>query len=294
MEKLKVAILGTGNIGSDLLAKVMRSKYLECALFVGQNNDSEGMKKAQALGIKTSDQSIGAIEQNPGCCSIVFDATSAPAHMKHAPILERLGKFTLDLTPAKTGKMCIPILNLEQCLGCSDVNMVSCGGQSSIPVAYALAQSCPKVGYIELATSIASKSAGPGTRINLDEYIETTRKGIEVFTGVKRAKAILNLNPAVPPIDMHNTLYMEMDNKPDMETIRKNVVEMIGRMQKFTPGIKLVAGPVWEEGRVTVITDIVGAGDFLPRYAGNLDIMTCAAVAVAEEYAKKAASEKGQ
>ncbi len=287
MKKIPVAILGTGNIGSDLLAKVMRSPYLECALFAGRSPDSKGIARANGMGIRTSAESVNAILKDPGCCEIVLDATNAESHIQHAKALAQLNKFVLDLTPSKIGFMCIPVLNLETALEHQDVNLVSCGGQSSIPLTYALMRSCPHVEYIELVTSIASKSAGPGTRINIDEYVEATRKGIEAFTGVKQAKAILNLNPAEPPIDMHNTLYMEIGEEPDMAPIKVNILDMIGKMKKYTPGVKLIAGPVWENGRVTVITDIVGAGDFLPKYAGNLDIMTCAAVAVAEEYSKK-------
>ncbi|MCX6770020.1 MAG: acetaldehyde dehydrogenase (acetylating) [Candidatus Micrarchaeota archaeon] len=287
MEKVKVAILGTGNIGTDLLVKVMRSSHLECSLFAGRSKDSQGIARAREMGISTSTDSVDAILRDPGCCDIVFDSTNAESHLKHALVLGKLGKFMLDLTPSKLGFMCVPILNLKESLSHQDINLITCGGQSSIPFAHALMVSCPKTEYIELASSIASKSAGPSTRINIDEYVLATRKGIEHFTGVKRAKAMLNLNPAEPPINMHNTLYMETKDEPDIGTIRKNVLAVVEQMKRYTPGVHIVAGPVYEEGRVTLITSVIGAGDFLPKYAGNLDIMTCAAVAVAEEYAKR-------
>ena len=287
MEKVKVAIIGTGNIGSDLLAKVMRSKHLECSLFAGRSSDSKGIARAREMGINTSTDSVDAILRDPSCCDIVFDSTTAESHARHAPPLIKLNKYILDLTPSKMGFMCVPLLNLEEALDHRDINLISCGGQSSIPIAHAFMKSCPETEYIELASSISSKSAGPGTRINIDEYVWSTKKGIEQFTKVKRAKVMLSLNPAEPPINMHNTLYMETKNEPDVGTIRKNILEVIEKMKKYTPGVHVVAGPVYEEGRVTVITSVVGAGDFLPKYAGNLDIMTCAAVVVAEECAKK-------
>lgn len=292
MEKTKVAIIGTGNIGSDLLAKVMRSKFLECSLFAGRSADSKGIARARGMGINTSTESLDAILKNPGCCDIVFDSTNAESHAKHAPALLKLEKFVLDLTPSKMGFMCVPILNLEEALKHRDINLISCGGQSVIPIAHSLMQTCPKTEYIELASAISSKSAGPGTRINIDEYVQTTRRGIEHFTGVKRAKVVLNLNPAEPPINMHNTLYVEMEKEPDLDKIKRGVLDVIEKMRRYTPGVRLVAGPVYEEGRVTTIMTVVGAGDFLPPYAGNLDIMTCAAVAVAEEYAKRLAGGK--
>ncbi len=293
MEKLRAAILGTGNIGSDLLAKAMRSDVLECSLFAGMHADSSGIARAEGFGIRTSHRSINAIIDDPSCCEVVFDATNAEAHARHAQILSRLGKKVFDMTPSKLGKMCIPLLNLEESLQAPDINMVSCGGQASIPIAHALLQECRGAGYVEVVTSIASKSAGMGTRINIDEYLRVTRDAIRHFTGAVHAKSILNLNPAEPPINMQNTIYAEVNSVPDMEKVGARIRQTVEGMRKFTPGVRLLEEPVFEGERVTVISEVVGRGDYLPKYAGNLDIITSAAMAVAEEYARRRSSLGG-
>lgn len=292
MDKLSVAILGTGNIGSDLLMKTMRSKYLKCSFFVGRSADSKGIERAKKLGVRTSSDSIDAILSDPGCCDLVFDATNAETHANIAPALSRLDKIVVDLTPSKLGFMCIPVLNLAEGLAHKDINLVSCGGQSAVPIAYAIMKAAPETKYIEIASTIASKSAGVGTRINLDEYVINTRSALEKFTGVKKSKVILNLNPAEPPVNMHNTVYAEIENTLDMEKIKKSVSDIIHRMRQFTPGVLIREGPIYENDRVTVINEVIGAGDFLPKYAGNLDVITEAAVAVAEGYAKKTIGNK--
>lgn len=283
--KINVAIIGTGNIGSDLLVKIMRSPYLSCTLFTGRNLDSRGMKIARDLGINVSDKSIDAIISKPDLCDIVFDATSVTGHRYNAPILEKLNKFTLDLTPACVGKMCIPVINMSECLNECNVNMITCGGQAAIPIAYAISQVHPEAHYCELVASISSKSAGMGTRNNIDEFTQTTRNALKYFTKIPKTKAIIILNPAEPPIIMRNTVYMLIDN-PDMQKIKASVYSIVDRIRKYVPGYKLIVEPVFENGRVTTTVEVRGRGDFLPEYSGNLDIITSAAVCIAEEYAQ--------
>lgn len=285
IRKLKVAILGSGNIGTDLLIKIMRSEYLTCSLFIGRNINSPGMIKAKGLGVKVSDESIQAIINDPDCCDIVVDATSAIDHKIHAPILEELGKFVIDMTPAKIGEMCIPAVNLNECLDKKNVNMITCGGQASIPIAYAIGQSQNNVEYIEVVSSISSKSAGPATRINLDEYIETTEEAIQHFSNCRRAKTILNLNPAHPCIDMQTTIFALVQD-PDMEKLTVYINNIINEIQKYVPGYQLLVPPTIENNRIVVMIKVQGLGDYLPSYAGNLDIINCAAISMAEEYAK--------
>jgi acetaldehyde dehydrogenase (acetylating) len=288
MSKLKVAILGSGNIGTDLLIKIQRSEYLECVLFIGRNLSSPGMAKAISLGVKVSDQSINAIVKDPDCCDLVFDATSAKDAQHHWAILKRLGKIVVDMTPAKVGGLCIPAVNLKDAIAQQNVNMVTCGGQASIPIAYLIGQTHPEVEYIEVVSSIASRSAGPATRLNLDEYIETTEEGVRLFSGAKRAKAILNLNPANPCIDMQTTIFAKVTN-PNIEALTLAVEAMVKNINSYVPGYQLLVSPIYENGRIVVMVKAQGLGDYLPKYAGNLDIINCAAIAVAEEYAKKAA-----
>jgi acetaldehyde dehydrogenase (acetylating) len=289
MSKLKVAILGSGNIGTDLLIKIQRSQYLECVLFIGRNLSSPGMAKAISLGVKVSDQSINAIVKDPNCCDLVFDATSAKDAQHHWAILKKLGKIVVDMTPAKIGGLCIPAVNLNDAVTQQNVNMVTCGGQASIPIAYLIGQTHPDVEYIEVVSSIASRSAGPATRLNLDEYIETTEEGVRMFSGAKRAKAILNLNPANPCIDMQTTIFAKVA-KPNIEALTLAVEAMVKNINSYVPGYQLLVSPIYENGRIVVMVKAQGLGDYLPKYAGNLDIINCAAIAVAEEYAKKTAN----
>ena len=284
--KTKVAIIGTGNIGADLLVKIGRSPFLECSLFAGRNLDSPGMRFAASLGAHVSDRSIQAIADDPDCCEIVFDATSASSHQEHAPILKALGKYTIDLTPSKIGRMCVPVINADACLKEPNVNLVTCGGQATVPLAYAISQTHPEVEYIEVVASISSRSAGPGTRANIDEFTQTTKEAILHFTGVRKAKTIIILNPAEPPILMRNTIYAIIPN-PDMETLRLAVKQMEKRIQCYVPGYQVIMEPVLENGRVTTMVQVTGLGDYLPPYSGNLDIITCAAVHVAEMFALK-------
>ncbi|MFV0481248.1 MAG: acetaldehyde dehydrogenase (acetylating) [Campylobacteraceae bacterium] len=284
--KLKVAILGTGNIGTDLLIKVLRSPSLECTLFAGRNLASKGMTKAMSLGISLSDKGIQAIEKNPDCCDLVFDATSASSHKIHAPLLEKLGKIVIDLTPAKIGFLAIPAVNLNDTLNHKNLNMITCGGQSSIPIAYAISLIEKDIKYIELVSTIASKSAGPGTRANIDEYIETTELALKKFTNCENVKVILNMNPAQPSIDMKTTVYIKTSN-PNMEKILNSVNNMVNKIKDYVPGYNLLLKPTYDNGYIVLSVQVQGLGDYLPKYAGNLDIINCAAIAVAEEFAKR-------
>ncbi len=285
MKKVKVAIIGSGNIGTDLLIKINRSEYLECGAFIGRNLVSQGIQKAQSLGVNVSADGIDYIIKNPDCCDIVFDATSASAHLEHAPVLAKMGKFVVDLTPAKIGNMCVPAVNLMEGLSSNNVNMITCGGQASIPIAYAIGKTQKNVDYIEVVSAIASKSAGPATRINLDEYIHTTEEGVKKFSGAKRTKAILNLNPAIPCINMQTTVMAKVDS-PDIEALKPVLKELEMTVRKYVPGYEIIVGPVIENGRIFVTVRVKGLGDYLPEYAGNLDIINCAAIALAEEFAK--------
>ncbi len=284
MIKIKVGIIGTGNIGTDLLMKIQRSEILECGMFAGRNPESRGIQRAKEIGVTTSFDSIKAIQDNNDCCDIVFDATSAKVHLLHAPILEKLKKFTIDLTPSRVGKMCIPVLDIEECLEENNVNLITCGGQAAVPIAYAIMKVHPETEYIEIVGSISSKSAGPGTRINIDEFTQTTKDAIITFSKVRNAKAIIILNPAEPPITMNNTIYAKLDN-PKIDEITREVLVIEEQIKKYVPGYEVAIKPVAESGRVTTMVKVVGRGDYLPKYSGNLDIITCAAVKVAEEYA---------
>jgi acetaldehyde dehydrogenase len=285
-KKLKVAIVGSGNIGTDLLIKVLRSPYLECGAFIGRNLSSAGMLKALALGVTVSAEGIDYIVNNPDCCDLVFDATSAKSHFEHAPILKRMNKRVIDLTPAKVGLMGVPSVNLAAAMTEFNVNMVTCGGQASIPVAYAIGQTQTDVDYIEVVSSIASRSAGPATRQNLDEYIKTTEDGLKEFSGATRTKAILNLNPAEPCVDMQTTIFAKVAN-PDIPKLTEVLSKLVDNIRKYVPGYEIILGPIVENGRIVVMARVRGLGDYLPAYAGNLDIINCAAIAMAEEYARE-------
>jgi acetaldehyde dehydrogenase len=284
-KKYRIAILGSGNIGTDLLIKIQRSNNLECVAFIGRSQNSRGMLKAIEMGVTSSDKSINYIINHSSEIDLVFDATSAKDHKLHAPIFKKLGVRCIDLTPAKIGPMCVPSVNSKECLNEANINMISCGGQASIPIAKALSRIHKNIEYIEVVSSIASRSAGPATRLNLDEYIKTTEVGVKHFSGAKKTKAILVLNPAVPSIDMKTTILAKIDN-PNMKAIKLEVAIMTKKIQAYVPGYELVLAPLFENNRVVVMFKVRGLGDYLPEYAGNLDIINCAAIAMAEEYAK--------
>jgi acetaldehyde dehydrogenase (acetylating) len=287
MSKLKVAILGTGNIGTDLLFKIMKSNNLSCALFAGRNIDSKGMRIASGLGVNVSPLGCDAIALNPDICDVVLDCTSAQAHAEHWKVLQPLDKLVIDMTPAKIGSMCVPLLNATALLAArkKNINMVTCGGQTSIPIAKAISEVHRDIEYIEVASNIASLSAGPATRYNLDEYVETTEEALRNFTGIQQTKAILILNPATPCIDMQTTVYARIKD-PDIAALNAAVVAVVEKIKKYVPGYQLIVPPTIVGRNVITTVKVLGAGDYLPAYAGNLDIINCAATSLLELIAK--------
>lgn len=286
---MRVAILGTGNIGTDLLVKCLRSDLVTCSLFTGRNPASRGIALASSRGVPVSTSGIEAIERAAGQLDLVFDATSADAHLRHAPILRRLGLRGIDMTPSQLGTACVPAINLQCCVEQEgEFSMLTCGGQASIPVAYALMRECPGIDYLEVVSSISSNSAGPGTRSNIDEYIESTERGLREIVGCGSVKAILNLNPAIPCIDMQTTIFARVpEGLKDVSGLRQAVEDMTEVIRMYVPGYELLVPPTLEQDRLTVMVRVRGRGDYLPSYAGNLDIINCAAIAVAEEIASR-------
>lgn len=283
--RLRVAIIGTGNIGTDLLLKVQRSELLDCELFAGRSSGSAGIRRAQAMGVQTSDRSIDALLEEPERFDLVFDATSAVDARRHYELLEPHGIPVIDLTPAKLGKMCVPALNLADCVGEPNLCMVTCGGQAAVPLAHCVMETHPQIEYVEIVSTSASASVGPATRINIDEYLATTEAALRQFSGAGRCKSILLVNPSKPPIMMQNTVFAKADDA-DLPALTTAVEEMVERIQRYVPGYRLVVAPLHENGRIAMTVQVAGAGDYLPAYAGNLDIITCAAVAAAEENAR--------
>lgn len=283
-QKTPVAILGSGNIGTDLLYKLTRSPLLEPVLMVGVIPESEGLARARQMGLQTSAAGIEGFLAYADMVEIVFDATSASAHRQAAPVLQRTGKRIVDLTPAALGPYVVPPVNLHAHLDAQEVNLVTCGGQATAPIVAALS-AVTAVEYAEIVSTVASRSAGPGTRQNIDEFTETTARSLVTIGGAVQGKAIILLNPAEPPILMRNTVYALVE-RVDQEAITASVTEMVRTVQQYVPGYRMKAGPLFDDHRVTVLLEVTGAGDFLPSYAGNLDIMTAAAVRVGEEIAR--------
>jgi acetaldehyde dehydrogenase (acetylating) len=283
MKKVKVAIIGPGNIGSDLMYKVFRSDTLEMAYMAGIV-ESEGIKRAKQYGVKTTIEGIDPIlEDNE--IKIVFEATSAKAHLANAPRLKAAGKIAIDLTPAAVGPYVVPCVNLDKLSEEVNFNMVTCGGQATVPIAYAINRAADSE-YTEIVSCISSKSAGQGTRANIDEFTETTAKALETLGGADKGKAIIILNPAEPPIMMTNTIY-SIVRRPDENAIRESVCQIIEQIQKYVPGYRLRTPPILDGNKVTAIIEVEGAGDFLPKYSGNLDIINSAAIEVAEKIARE-------
>lgn len=284
LEKIKVAVIGPGNIGSDLMYKIFRSPVLEMGMMAGIV-ESEGIKRAAGHGVPVSTEGVAAVVKEKDI-RIAFDATSAAAHVKfNGPALKQAGIISVDLTPAALGPYCVPSVNLEQIKSEQDINMVTCGGQATIPIVYAISR-VAGAEYAEIVACISSKSAGPGTRANMDEFTETTSKGIEVVGGADKGKAIIVLNPAEPPLMMTNTVNVKVKDKSvGFEKIQESIEKMVQDLKKYVPGFKLRVPPSMDGDRVTTIIQIEGQGDFLPTYSGNLDIINAAAVAAAEKIA---------
>ncbi|MEV4581582.1 acetaldehyde dehydrogenase (acetylating) [Nonomuraea jabiensis] len=300
MNKTKVAVIGSGNIGTDLMIKVLRlSGTLEMGAMVGIDPDSDGLARARRLKVPTTDEGVDGLIAMDGFADIdiVFDATSAKAHIANAAKLEPYGKTLIDLTPAAIGPFVVPPVNLDTHLTANNLNMVTCGGQATIPIVHAVSRVTP-VAYAEIVASIASKSAGPGTRANIDEFTETTAAAIQSVGGAARGKAIIVLNPADPPLIMRDTVFC-LTGDADHDAIRASIEEMVAEVAKYVPGYRLkqevqftpVDEPVTTltsepvSTRVSVFLEVEGAAHYLPAYAGNLDIMTSAALRVAERIA---------
>lgn len=305
MAKVKAAIIGSGNIGTDLMIKIMRtSDVLEMAAMVGIDPESDGLKRAERMGVATTHEGIEGLQALP-CwdeIGIVFDATSAGAHARHSQVVTEAGKVMIDLTPAAIGPYVIPVVNGDDHLDKPNVNMVTCGGQATIPIVAAVS-SVAEVHYAEIVASISSKSAGPGTRANIDEFTETTSAGIEQVGGARKGKAIIILNPAEPPMIMRDTVFT-LSSGADEAAIEKAILAMVEKVNAYVPGYRLKQKVQFErfgsnnpvsipglgtfEGiKTSVFLEVEGAAHYLPAYAGNLDIMTSAGLATAEKIARR-------
>ncbi|VWB29564.1 acetaldehyde dehydrogenase [Burkholderia lata] len=288
--KIRCALIGPGNIGTDLLAKLMRSPVLEPIWMVGIDPDSDGLKRARELGLKTTADGVDGLlphVQADGV-QIAFDATSAYVHAENSRKLNALGVLMIDLTPAAIGPYCVPPVNLLDHIGSGEmnVNMVTCGGQATIPMVRAVSRVQP-VAYGEIVATVSSRSVGPGTRKNIDEFTRTTAAAVAQVGGAKDGKAIIVINPADPPLIMRDTVHCLTETVPDEARIVESVHAMIADVQRYVPGYRLVNGPVFDGNRVSIYLEVEGLGDYLPKYAGNLDIMTAAAARTAEMFAEE-------
>jgi acetaldehyde dehydrogenase len=292
LAKLKAAIIGSGNIGTDLMIKLGRSEHLELTAVIGIDPQSDGLRRAREAGYAGVDTGIDGFLADPNLeADIIFDATSAKAHIYNNNVCQERGIKMIDLTPAAVGPYVSPAVNSADHLDKNNINMITCGGQATIPMVHAINR-VANVVYGEIVATISSKSAGPGTRANIDEFTETTSKAIEVVGGADKGKAIIILNPAEPPIMMRNTVYaLVEEGKMDEQAIRESIAEMEKTVQSYVPGYHLRTEPIFDGNKVTVFIEVEGAGDYLPKYSGNLDIMTSAAVRVAEEFAKNTKKE---
>ena len=288
-KKINVALIGSGNIGTDLVIKALRSSHINPVWMVGIDENSDGLTRAKAAGLKTTAEGIDGLLPHIEAdnIKIAFDATSAYVHAENNEKLARHGVTVIDLTPAAIGPFCVPPVNLDELLSknAPNVNMVTCGGQATIPIVAAISQVQP-VAYGEIIATISSKSAGPGTRKNIDEFTRTTASAIESVGGAKKGKAIIILNPAEPPLMMRDTIHCLTEGEPDQAAITESVHAMIKKVQAYVPGYTLKNGPVFDGNRVSVFLEVAGLGDYLPTYAGNLDIMTASALRTAEMLAQ--------
>ncbi|THF55189.1 acetaldehyde dehydrogenase (acetylating) [Pseudothauera rhizosphaerae] len=297
MKKIRCALIGSGNIGTDLIYKIRRSPVLEPVWMVGIDLQSEGLARAREMGLKTTAEGVdGLLPHVRGDnIQIAFDATSAYVHAENSRKLNELGVMMIDLTPAAIGPLCVPPVNLREHADRVEmnVNMISCAGQATIPIVHAVSR-VQAVEYAEIVASLASKSIGPGTRANLDEFTYTTSNAITRVGGAKRGKALAIINPAEPPMIMRNTIYCLTEDEPDHARITDSILAMIAEVQKYVPGYRLVNGPIYDGNKVSVFMEVAGLGDYLPKYAGNLDIMTAAATRTAEMFAEEILAGKIQ
>jgi len=290
MKKVGCALIGPGNIGTDLLAKLQRSKVLEAVWMVGIDPKSDGLKRAREMGIKTTADGVDGLLPyvKADGVQIAFDATSAYAHAETSRKLNALGVLMIDLTPAAIGPFCVPPVNLKAHVGQREmnVNMVTCGGQATIPMVAAVSR-VQAVSYGEIVATVSSRSVGPGTRRNIDEFTRTTAAGVEQIGGAARGKAIIIINPAEPPLIMRDTVHCLTAAEPDQAAITASVHQMIAEVQRYVPGYRLINGPIFDGRRVSIYLEVEGLGDYLPKYAGNLDIMTAAAARTGEMFAEQ-------
>ena len=289
-KKIKCALIGPGNIGTDLLAKLQRSAVLEPVWMVGIDPASDGLQRAREMGIKTTADGVDGLvpHMQADGVQIVFDATSAYVHAENSRKVNEQGALMIDLTPAAIGPFCVPPVNLLQHVGSGErnVNMVTCGGQATIPMVAAVSR-VQAVAYGEIVATVSSRSVGPGTRKNIDEFTRTTAGAVEKVGGAQKGKAIIIINPAEPPLMMRDTVHCLTVDEPDQAAISASVQAMLAEVQKYVPGYRLVNGPVFEGKRVSIYLEVEGLGDYLPKYAGNLDIMTAAACRTAEMFAEE-------
>ena len=288
MARVKAAIIGSGNIGTDLMMKMIKyPQNMELAIVVGIDEKSEGLAMAREHGIATTHEGLEGLRAHPlyKDIGIAFDATSAYAHKVHDEALRADGIQVVDLTPAAIGPFTVPPVNMGQHLDQPNVNMVTCGGQATIPMVAAVARVSDKLHYAEIVASVSSRSAGPGTRANIDEFTRTTARAIEQVGGAAKGKAIIIINPAEPSIIMRDTIHCLTKDEPDQAKITQSVLDMVKEVQRYVPGYTLKNGPVFDGKRVSVYMEVLGLGDYLPKYAGNLDIMTAAALRTAEMFA---------
>ena len=287
--KTSAAIVGSGNIGTDLMFKLLRSSHVEPRFMVGVDPESEGLRRAREAGLATTHGGVDWLLAQDELPRIVFEATSAEVHRANAPRYREAGIVAIDLTPAAIGPYVIPPVNLREHLGETNLNMVTCGGQATIPIVHAVSR-VTRVEYAEIVATVASRSAGPGTRHNIDEFTRTTKAGVEVLGGAVRGKAIIILNPAEPPLLMRDTIFCSLPPEADEEKVSRSIAEMVALVQTYVPGYRLRSEPQFDEveglRRVTVFVEVEGAGDYLPPYSGNLDIMTAAAARVGDEVAQ--------
>jgi acetaldehyde dehydrogenase len=279
---IKAGIIGTGNIGTDLLLKILKTDFIKPVIFAGRRLDSDGMKIAIDKNVPVTDKGIQYFIDNPNCCDVVYDCTSASDAKEHAKVFEAQGIKVVDLTPAKVGPLCVPSINPGVIIETGNVNMITCGGQASMPLLNLISKYCDKMYYVEIVSQIASKSAGMATRINIDSYIHTTEKAIKQFTHCDNCKVILNLNPAEPCVDMQTTMFIKFENI-DFEPLVEEIYKKIKELKEYIPYYELVMPPVINDDTLVLSIKVKGTGDYLPEYAGNLDIINCAAIEVTKK-----------